>query len=145
MLQATAAYVGYAWGMRAARNPDEPLDTIVPHESLGADCCGCIVPVARGDQADLIRSPCGQSSDLHNAAHAQLEFSPGRIARRLVRSQSVSVKTYSCCASRTTRLRLPLRSALTNAKPSRVGSIVTKEIVPSSFLRDATVLCHPSK
>jgi hypothetical protein len=36
-----------------------------------------------------------------------------------------------------------LRSALTNSKPLRVGSMVMNEIVPSSFLREATALFQP--
>ena len=40
------------------------------------------------------------------------------------------------------RARLPSLSATTNSNPSIVGSIVMKEIVPSSFFRDATALCH---
>ena len=44
--------------MRARRDPDDELTTIVPHESLGADCCGCIVPVMRGDEADLVCNEC---------------------------------------------------------------------------------------
>ena len=39
--------------------------------------------------------------------------------------------------------RLPLRSALTNSNPSRVPSMVMNEMVPSSFLREATLLFHP--
>ena len=33
---------------------------IIPHEWLGAvDCCGCIIPVIRGDEADLVCNECG--------------------------------------------------------------------------------------
>src|SRR5256885_1252353 len=44
--------------MRARRNPDDGLTTIVPHESLGADCCGCIVAVTRADETDLVCNEC---------------------------------------------------------------------------------------
>jgi hypothetical protein len=44
--------------MRARRDPDDELTTIVPHESLGADCCGCIVSVRRGEEADLVCNEC---------------------------------------------------------------------------------------
>jgi uncharacterized protein with PIN domain len=44
--------------MRARRDLDGEMDIIVPHESLGADCCGCIVAVKRGDEADLVCNEC---------------------------------------------------------------------------------------
>jgi hypothetical protein len=44
--------------MRAARDLEDEPDTIVPHGSLGADCCGCIVPLIRGDEADLACNEC---------------------------------------------------------------------------------------
>jgi hypothetical protein len=44
--------------MRAARDPDDEITTIVPHEWLGADCCGCIVPIQREDEADLVCNEC---------------------------------------------------------------------------------------
>jgi peptide subunit release factor 1 (eRF1) len=44
--------------MRAARDPGQEMDTIVPHESLGADCCGCIVAVSNGHEADLVCNEC---------------------------------------------------------------------------------------
>jgi hypothetical protein len=28
--------------------------TIIPHDSLGADCCGCLMAVMRGDEADVV-------------------------------------------------------------------------------------------
>jgi hypothetical protein len=44
--------------MRAKRDFYAEMDTIVPHESLGADCCGCIVSLERGDDADLVCNEC---------------------------------------------------------------------------------------
>jgi hypothetical protein len=44
-----------------------------------------------------------------------------------------------------TSARLPDRSATTNSNPMFVGSMVRNEIVPSSFLRDATLLFHSPK
>jgi hypothetical protein len=44
--------------MRAKRHRDAEMDTIVPHESLGAECCGCLVPVLRGDEAGLVCNEC---------------------------------------------------------------------------------------
>jgi uncharacterized paraquat-inducible protein A len=32
---------------------------IIPHESLGADCCGCLVAQINGDQADIVCNECG--------------------------------------------------------------------------------------
>ena len=32
---------------------------VVPHESIaGADCCGCLIVVERGDQADILCNEC---------------------------------------------------------------------------------------
>src|SRR5690606_36051318 len=53
-------------------------------------------------------------------------------------SATVSLKTYSCWLSRVMRARLPSLSARTNSKPSLVGSMVMKEVVPSSLARLAT-------
>jgi hypothetical protein len=44
--------------MSAKRDRDAEIDTIVPHEWLGANCCGCIVPVVRGDDVDLVCNEC---------------------------------------------------------------------------------------
>jgi|SRR6266446_2367231 len=39
-------------------NPDNL--PIVPHSHVGdEDCCGCLMPVERGDQADLVCNECG--------------------------------------------------------------------------------------
>jgi hypothetical protein len=32
---------------------------IIPHESAGADCCGCIVPVVQGSDVELRCNECG--------------------------------------------------------------------------------------
>ena len=32
---------------------------IIPHESLGADCCGCLAVIERDDRADIICNECG--------------------------------------------------------------------------------------
>jgi hypothetical protein len=32
---------------------------IIPHESLGADCCGCLIAQINGDQADIVCNECG--------------------------------------------------------------------------------------
>ena len=47
-----------------ARDTDPVADInehgpIIPHESLGADCCGCLMVRTRGDQADVICNECG--------------------------------------------------------------------------------------
>jgi hypothetical protein len=34
-------------------------ETIIPHDSFGADCCGCLTGVIRGDQADIVCNECG--------------------------------------------------------------------------------------
>jgi ribosomal protein L40E len=44
--------------MWAARNPNDEMDTIIPHECLGADRCGCIVSVVRGHEADMVCNEC---------------------------------------------------------------------------------------
>jgi hypothetical protein len=31
---------------------------IIPHETLGADCCGCLIVQVRGDKADIICNQC---------------------------------------------------------------------------------------
>jgi len=46
---------------------------IIPHESLGADCCGCLIALINGDQADIVCNECGAAirtvrvGDLHAA------------------------------------------------------------------------------
>ena len=52
-----------------------------------------------------------------------------------------SMKAYSCWASRVINARFPSLSPTTKF-PSIVGSIRMKDVVPSSFLREATELCH---
>jgi hypothetical protein len=32
---------------------------IIPHESLGADCCGCLIVQINGDHADIVCNECG--------------------------------------------------------------------------------------
>src|ERR1051326_2093372 len=49
-----------------------------------------------------------------------------------------SVKRYSCCASRNVSVRALSLLFMTKARPPKPGTIVTNEVVPSSFLRDAT-------
>jgi hypothetical protein len=49
-----------------------------------------------------------------------------------------STNTYSCWASRMISTRLCSRSLTTNSNPCMVGEMVTKLMLPSSFLRDAT-------
>jgi hypothetical protein len=44
--------------MQVRHHPEGELTTIVPHEWLGADCCGCIVAVLRGGEADLVCNEC---------------------------------------------------------------------------------------
>src|SRR5260221_13114022 len=66
-------------------------------------------------------------------------------ARPLLYGDQLSMNTYSCCASRMMSRRLPSWSATTNSKPPREGTIVMKEMVPSSFLRVATGLDHSPK
>jgi hypothetical protein len=61
--------------MRARRDPHDKLTTIVPHESLGADCCGCIVAVNRGDEADLVCNECNALIRTVPAAQAELTLS----------------------------------------------------------------------
>ena len=38
---------------------EEPLP-IVPHEFLGADCCGCLCPIVHGNEAALLCNECGE-------------------------------------------------------------------------------------
>src|SRR5215470_8042324 len=53
-----------------------------------------------------------------------------------------STKAYSCWASRMISALLPSRLPTTKLKPLTVGSIKMKDVVPSSFLREATELRH---
>jgi hypothetical protein len=32
---------------------------IIPHESAGVDCCGCIVPIIQGNDVELRCNECG--------------------------------------------------------------------------------------
>ena len=46
-----------------AGSPDSDTDInrrmpIIPHESLGADCCGCFVVHLDGDRADVVCNEC---------------------------------------------------------------------------------------
>jgi hypothetical protein len=47
--------------MRRDEHRDEPNDRlpIVPHESLGIDCCGCLFVEVKGDQARIVCNECG--------------------------------------------------------------------------------------
>jgi hypothetical protein len=56
-----------------------------------------------------------------------------------------STKAYSCWASRIISDLFPSRSPTTKLNPLTVGSIEMKDVVPSSFLREATELCHLPK
>lgn len=67
------------------------------------------------------------------------------VRRACARCAQLSVNTYSCWPSRMTSARLPDRSATTNSNPMFVGSVVMNETVPSSFLREATLLFHSPK
>ena len=40
---------------------------IIPHESAGVDCCGCIVVVVRGNDAELMCDECGAIVGVVNA------------------------------------------------------------------------------
>jgi hypothetical protein len=44
---------------------------IIPHEKLGADCCGCLVVQLNGDQADIVSNECG--AVVHKVAAADVE------------------------------------------------------------------------
>jgi hypothetical protein len=93
----------------------------------------CPLPQARGTRDGGSKPPFRQP--------------PCPTAARLRRSgadqgDAASTKAYSCCASRMIKARFPSRSPTTKVKPSTVGSIEMKEMVPSSFLREATALCH---
>src|SRR5882762_9843518 len=56
-----------------------------------------------------------------------------------------STKAYSCWASRMISALFPSRSPTTKLKPLTVGSIEMNDVVPSSFLREATALRHLPK
>jgi hypothetical protein len=68
--------------MRARRDSHDKLTTIVPHESLGADCCGCIVAVNRGDEADLVCNECNALIRTVPTAQAELTFRSSHFQRR---------------------------------------------------------------
>src|SRR6202049_509003 len=55
-----------------------------------------------------------------------------------------SSKTYWCCESRTTSVRLA-PAPTTNSKPCTPGAVVTNERPPSGFLREAASLFHSPK
>src|SRR5947208_13735827 len=78
----------------------------------------------------------------HDAGGAGSLQREGRLISRRIYP---SVNTYSCWPSRTTSTRLPDRSPATKSNPVTVGSAVIKDTVPSSFLREATVLFHSPK
>jgi hypothetical protein len=70
--------------MRAKPNFDAEMNTIVPHESLGADCCGCIVAVLRGDEADLVCNECNSLIRTMPTAEAEKTLCSSRFHMRSV-------------------------------------------------------------
>jgi DNA-directed RNA polymerase subunit RPC12/RpoP len=44
----------------ARRTPDSPEDLIVPHQYLGADCCGCLFPFERDGLAEIVCNECDE-------------------------------------------------------------------------------------
>jgi hypothetical protein len=61
--------------MRAPRHTTNEMDTIVPHQLLGADCCGCLVPVIRGEEADLVCNECNALIGTVAASEVELTLS----------------------------------------------------------------------
>jgi hypothetical protein len=50
----------YAWRCRKTQVMDFSLEfPIIPHESAGLDCCGCIVVRVQGNDAELVCNECG--------------------------------------------------------------------------------------
>src|SRR5262245_60769522 len=80
------------------------------------------------------------------SATDQLQHESHPFSHRVVGAAlSTAVKTYSCCASRKVRVRLASLSPTTKVSPPKPGTSVTKAVVPSSFLRDATGVFHSPK
>ena len=47
--------------MRRDANPTAEINDrlpIIPHESLGTDCCGCLFVLVKGGQADIVCNEC---------------------------------------------------------------------------------------
>lgn len=70
---------------RAAYNHgvDREIPIIVPHSDHGdPECCGCIFPVVRGDEADLVCNECDVVIRTVSASEAQrvlLEMASGEV------------------------------------------------------------------
>jgi hypothetical protein len=61
---------------------DEQGFPIIPHESTGADCCGCLIVQVRGDRADIICNECGivvRTVPADRAAGVLVEMASGEI------------------------------------------------------------------
>jgi hypothetical protein len=82
--------------MRARHDPHDKFTTIVPHESLGADCCGCIVAVNRGDEADLVCNECNALIRTVPAAQAELTLFAARIFRGDLQRKVSALHSAEC-------------------------------------------------
>ena len=65
--------------------------TIIPHESVGADCCGCIFPFIRGDEADLICNEC--ETVIRTVPAAEVDRALAELARTVA---SPELCSYTC-------------------------------------------------
>lgn len=69
--EAAASRLGIQWRYhRGVGHPDELTEAfpIIPHESAGVDCCGCVIVAVRGGDAELRCNECGAVVGVVNVA-----------------------------------------------------------------------------
>ncbi len=64
---------------------------IIPHENLGADCCGCIFPLRRGDEADLMCNEC--QAVIRTVPATEVDQALAELVRTL---RSAEICSYTC-------------------------------------------------
>ncbi len=72
---------------------------IIPHESLGADCCGCIFPLLRGDEADLMCNEC--EAVIRTVPAAEIDQALAELARPVAPNGICSYTCPNCGTNRT--------------------------------------------
>jgi hypothetical protein len=77
------------------------LFPIIPHEAaVGVDCCGCMVPRAKGDKIELVCNECGIAEGSINGAILRavvtsgIQHSAGGCSGDIVGSPAISVQVW---------------------------------------------------
>lgn len=67
---------------------------IIPHQNVGADCCGCLVPEIRGESVDLV---CNEYSVTVRTI-SRSDFDAGRLPEELLSMEIYSARCPHCSA-----------------------------------------------